>query len=155
MYIYYSHAHDICMCMYMYYVHTHATYVCMCLCTKINSSIYTCALCKKMTSSIYTCAHCTGWQRLIGSPKLQIMFHKIATKFRSLLRKMTYKDKGSYESSPPCNFRCSRQSGMSIPGQSLYPCCRVKSWFRSEFMYSLCAGACCCFLDNVDLIEKM
>ena len=44
----------------------------------------------------------TGWRRLIGSPKLQIIFHKRATKHRSLFRKMTYKDKGSYESSPPC-----------------------------------------------------
>jgi len=44
----------------------------------------------------------TGWRRLIGSPKLQIIFHKRDTKYRSLLRKMTYKDKGSYESSPPC-----------------------------------------------------
>jgi len=43
-----------------------------------------------------------GWRRLIGSPKLQIIVHKRATKYRSLLRKMTYKDKGSYESSPPC-----------------------------------------------------
>ena len=46
----------------------------------------------------------TRWRRLIGSPKLQIIFHKRATKYRSLLRKMTYKDKGSYESSPPCNI---------------------------------------------------
>ena len=46
---------------------------------------------------------CTGWRRLIGSPKLQIIFHKRATKYRALLRKMTYKDKGSYESSPPCS----------------------------------------------------
>jgi len=45
---------------------------------------------------------CTGWRRLIGSPKLQINFFKRATKHRSLLRKRTYKDKGSYESSPPC-----------------------------------------------------
>jgi len=45
----------------------------------------------------------TGWQRLIGSPKLQIIFHKRATKYRSLLRKMSYKDKGPYESSPPCS----------------------------------------------------
>jgi len=44
----------------------------------------------------------TGWRRLIGSPKLQIISHKRATKYRSLLRKMTYKDKGSHESSPPC-----------------------------------------------------
>ena len=43
-----------------------------------------------------------GWRRLIGSPNLQIIFHKRATKYRSLLRKMTYKDKGSYESLPPC-----------------------------------------------------
>ena len=45
---------------------------------------------------------CTGWRRLIRSPKLQIIFHKRAIKYWSLLRKMTYKDKGSYESSPPC-----------------------------------------------------
>jgi len=30
--------------------------------------------------------------RLIGSPKLQVMFHKRATKYRSLLWKTTYKD---------------------------------------------------------------
>jgi len=44
----------------------------------------------------------TGWRRLIGSPKLQIIFHKRATKYKSLLQKMTYKDMGSYESSTPC-----------------------------------------------------
>ena len=32
----------------------------------------------------------TGRRRLIGSPKLQIIVHKRATKYRSLLRKMTY-----------------------------------------------------------------
>jgi len=48
--------------------------------------------------------HSTGWRRLIGSLKLQIISHKRATKYKSLLRKMTYKDKGSYESSPPCNM---------------------------------------------------
>jgi len=31
------------------------------------------------------------------------IFHKRATKYRALLWKMTYKDKGSYESSPPCS----------------------------------------------------
>ena len=36
--------------------------------------------------------------------ELQIVFHKRATKYRALLLKMTYKDKGSYESSPPCNI---------------------------------------------------
>jgi len=54
---------------------------------------------------LISCEICmpTGWRRLIGSPKLQIIFHKRATKYRSLLRKMTHKDKGAYESSPPCN----------------------------------------------------
>ena len=41
--------------------------------------------------------------RVAKTHKLQIIFHKRATKYRSLLRKMTYKDKGSYESSPPCS----------------------------------------------------
>jgi len=45
----------------------------------------------------------TGWRRLMGSPKLQIIFHKRAIKYRSLLRRMTCKEKGSYESSPPCS----------------------------------------------------
>ena len=49
----------------------------------------------------------TGWRRLIGSPKLQIIFYKRATKYRALLLKMTYKDKGSYGSSPPCTSRIS------------------------------------------------
>jgi len=54
------------------------------------------------THKIYTTKIYTGWRRLIGSPKLQIIFHKRATKYRAVLREMTYKDKGSYESSPPC-----------------------------------------------------
>ena len=53
----------------------------------------------------------SGWRRLIGSPKLQIIFHKTANKYRSLLQNMTYKDKGSYESSPPCkNARCTHHA---------------------------------------------
>jgi len=52
---------------------------------------------------IHMCA--TGWRRLIGSSELQIIFHKRATEHRSLWQKMTYKDKGSCESSPPCILR--------------------------------------------------
>jgi len=33
---------------------------------------------------------------------MQVSFHKRATNSRALLRKMTHKDKASYESSPPC-----------------------------------------------------
>ena len=60
------------------------------------------SLIRDSTHSYLTWLIHTGWRRLIGSPKLQIIFHKRATKYRSPLRKMTYKDKGSYESSPPC-----------------------------------------------------
>ena len=66
-----------------------------CIHVSLRMQIYVC---------LYVCVPYfdTGWRRLIGSPKLQIIFHKRATKYRALLRKMTYKDKGSYESSPPC-----------------------------------------------------
>jgi len=66
-------------------------YVCGCAYRHVCVHIYV----------LSVCIH-TGWRRLIGSPKLQIIFHERATKYRSLLRKMTSKDKGSYESSPPC-----------------------------------------------------
>jgi len=46
----------------------------------------------------------TGWWRPIGCLKLQVTFHQRATSYRALLRKVTYKDKASYGSSPPCNF---------------------------------------------------
>jgi len=46
----------------------------------------------------------TGWQRPVGYLKLQVIFRKRATNYRALLRNMTYKDKASYGSSPPCAF---------------------------------------------------
>ena len=46
------------------------------------------------------------WRRLIGCLKLQVIFRQTATNYRARLRKMTYKDKASYESSPPCTPCC-------------------------------------------------
>jgi len=43
----------------------------------------------------------TGWRRLIGCLKLQVIFRKRVINYRALLRKMTYKDKAFYGSSPP------------------------------------------------------
>jgi len=63
-------------------------------------------ICVHKNVFLVTMCRATGWRRLIGSPKLQITFHKRATKYRSLLPKMIYKDKGSYESSPPCMETC-------------------------------------------------
>jgi len=76
------------------YTHVHLRYSDVCSLFTKSAHIY-----------IRTCtfAH-TGWRRLIGSRKLQIIFHKRAIKYWSLLRKMIYKDKGSYESSPPCIY---------------------------------------------------
>jgi len=55
----------------------------------------------------------TAWRRLIGWLKLRVSFRKratncralfkTATNYRALLRKMTYKDKVSYGSPPPCS----------------------------------------------------
>jgi len=47
----------------------------------------------------------TGWQRPIGCLKLQVIFRKRATHYRVLLMQMTYKEKASYMSSPPCSER--------------------------------------------------
>ena len=97
-------------CVHIDDAHTSCS-VCRSMCCSVCCSVC-CGVCRSVCCSmmhlmcIYICiyihlAH-TGWRRLMGSPKLQITFHKRATKYRSLLRKMTYKDKGSYESSPPC-----------------------------------------------------
>jgi len=39
----------------------------------------------------------------MGCLKLRVVFRKIATKYRALLRKMTYKDKAPYNSTPLCS----------------------------------------------------
>jgi len=43
----------------------------------------------------------TGWQRPTGCLKLQVILRRRAINDRALLRKMTFKDKASYGSSPP------------------------------------------------------
>ena len=48
----------------------------------------------------------TGWRRHIGCLKLLVMFRKRATNYRALLRKLTYKDKASYDPTPPCMILC-------------------------------------------------
>jgi len=85
--------------------------------------------------------HCpvieTGWRRLVGTPKLQIILRKRATKCRSLLWKMTFKDKRSYESSPPCNrmhglfdriHACSRQNIRLFDRMKGRPRCAPELW---------------------------
>jgi len=79
----------------------------------------------------------TGWRRLIGSPKLQIIFHKRATKYSSLWWKMTNKEKGSYESSPPCMCGPSFEAVTQIGIHFFLQMCDVTHsymWFVS-FLY--------------------
>ena len=45
---------------------------------------------------------CTGWRRPIRCLKLQVILRKKITNYRAFLQKMTYKDKASYGSLPPC-----------------------------------------------------
>jgi len=45
----------------------------------------------------------TGWRRLIGCLKLQVILRKRGANYRALLRKMTCEDKASYGSSLPCS----------------------------------------------------
>jgi len=58
-------------------------------------------------------AWCTGWRRPIGCLKSQVIFRKRGTNSRALLLKMTYKDKASYGSSPPCSS-CSESGCRSL-----------------------------------------
>jgi len=100
----YAHMHTCYICTYTYvlrinvlhmhiYIRVTYTHIHMCDCITHTYVLHI---------HIYTCVTDTGWRRLMKSPTLQIIFHKWAIKYRSLLRKMTYKDKGSYGSSPPC-----------------------------------------------------
>jgi len=45
---------------------------------------------------------------------LQVSFHKTATNFRALLRKMTYKEKASYDATPTCTIACMRGTSRRI-----------------------------------------
>ena len=52
----------------------------------------------------------------------RVIFHKRATKYRSILREMTYKDKGSYGSSPPCTQQSwSRKKNSTVTMRDLLP----------------------------------
>jgi len=60
------------------------------------------AKCPK-TSNLQSLYILTGWRRPTGCLQLQVIFCTRATNHRALLRKMTCKDKASYDSTPLCN----------------------------------------------------
>jgi len=74
-------------------------------------------------------SQCTmGWRRLIGSPKLQIIFHKRATKYRALLLKMTYKDKATDDSTPPCTLIPCNKMYVSHQSENRGPWQKTACW---------------------------
>ena len=73
------------------------TYTCKQIFLHVDRNVYT-----------STHIHTTGWRRPIGCLISQITFRKLATNHRALLRKKTYKDKASYDSTPPCSLRTER-----------------------------------------------
>ena len=75
----------------------------------------------------------TGWRKPIGCLKLQIIFRKRATKYRAVLRKMTYKDKASYASSPPCISRTHPFVHISYSPVRTYECVWETDIYRYVF----------------------
>jgi len=59
-----------------------------------------CMICSFMINPNFR-AGATGWRRIIGHLKLQVIFRKRATNYRALLRTVTCKDKTFCGSSPP------------------------------------------------------
>jgi len=83
-------------------------------------------VCSVCICGIYIpCVRDTGWWRPIGCLKLQVIFRKSAINYRALLRKMTYKDKASYGSSPPCSCMFVFCLGAFVFFSSM--CCSVQS----------------------------
>jgi len=74
----------------------------------------------------------TGGRRLIGCLKLQVIFRKRATNYRALLRKMTYEDKASYDSTPPCTVNCDT---MNVKTRTLCDTVNASSQLCSEPPY--------------------
>ena len=67
--------------------------------------------------SQFSSRFCTEWRRLIGCLKLQVIFRKRATNYRALLRKMSYENKASHDSTPLCNRDCKKNLGLFSMGR--------------------------------------
>jgi len=70
----------------------------------------------------------TGRRRYIGCLNLQVIFRNRSTNSRALLRKMTYKDKASYGSSPTCT--------------TVQRVCELRSIPSIGVVAAICVGVC-------------
>jgi len=87
-----------------------------------------------MSICVDTTIYDTGWRRPIRCLKLQVIFRKRTTNNRALLRKMTYQDKASYGSSPPCPIGC-----LICVGDFLQKSPVISGSFAKRDMTDLCA----------------
>jgi len=73
-------------------------------CSHQNLSTFLCCVYmpQRLVQHIPAAQQCTGWPRCIGCLKLQVISRERANNHRVFSRKMTYKDKAFYASSPPC-----------------------------------------------------
>ena len=116
------------------------------------------AVCCRVVQCVAVCTSSTGWRRLIGCLKLQVIFRKRATNYRALLREMTYKDKASYGPSPPCSMCLCFEFGICVMLRVL--CCVFKTLSEDfedvcllfsicvyvlSFVYVLCCVFCVVF----------
>jgi len=85
----------------------------------------------------------TGWRRLVGSPKLQIIFHKSATQYRSLLRKRPIEIRDPMSLRYPVRVyvtidiqcvasRCGRAHTMCCVRENRYTMCRDNRYTMCE-----------------------
>jgi len=92
------------------------SYVCAVICVRV----YMCLECVRIVLGLlYVIIRAlqslaTGWRRPVGCLKLQVIFRKRATNYWALVRKMTFKDKVSYVSSPP-SLTNSQKSPTNLP----------------------------------------
>jgi len=84
---------------------------------------------------------CTGWRRTIGCLMLQVIFHKRATKYRAFWREMTYKNKASSGSSPPCIIQmCEYVTYVLIECIYRIHLQRISYMYIDTYMYVLIEG---------------
>ena len=84
-----------------------------------------------MNESCHVWLRHTVWRRCIGCLKLQVSFRNSANNYRALLRKMTYRDKASYDATPPC----STHDNMTHKRASNYRALLQKMTYRDEASY--------------------
>jgi len=105
-----------------------------CSCVELYTRIY----------KMLTLYMITGWRRLIGCLKSQVVFSKRATNDRALLRKMTFEDKTPYDSTPPCTFLLRHHGSIHAGKQEVrsFMCRIIYNYIENTDTLHKCRSAC-------------